>query len=45
MIYANTLIARELAEGTILERTGIKFDQAFQGKPLKTFGDAVKFGG
>ena len=36
--YAKALIALELAEGTILERNGIKFDQAFQGSLWKTSG-------
>jgi outer membrane protein TolC len=36
--YAKALIALELAEGSILERNGIHFDQAFAGGVWKTFG-------
>jgi outer membrane protein len=34
--YGKALIALELAEGTILERNGINFDQAFRGSLWKT---------
>jgi outer membrane protein TolC len=34
--YGKALIALELAEGTILERNGIDFDQAFRGSLWKT---------
>lgn len=34
--YAKALIALELAEGTILESNGIKFERAFQGSLWKT---------
>ncbi|HSR06925.1 MAG TPA: TolC family protein, partial [Bryobacteraceae bacterium] len=36
--YAKALIALELAEGTILEKNGINFDHAFQGRLWKTSG-------
>ena len=37
--YAKALIALELAEGTILNRNGINFDQAFAGNLWKTSGN------